>query len=173
MVMDNITAEQRAVERERKTAANLDHVLGYTGPTYAKPMHGEKPITPVEKVVFPFGPAPRDSGGLLYTYMNTVLTADILGKEVRIAGTCISACTVYLGAKRACVEPDAVLWFHAAHDPKTRVIDRRATELMATYWPQPVRDWAQKNRAMERIEFTTLQALTGRELIGMGVRRCA
>lgn len=153
------------------SSSDLTHLLGDTSSALQSP-DGRKIAMPIEKGVTPFGPEPRDAGGSLYTYFNSVLSADLLGREIRISGTCISACTIYLGARNVCVEPDAVLWFHAAHDPNTRMIDHKATQQMASYWPEPVRDWARRNRALERIEFTMSQGITGRELINMGVKRC-
>lgn len=121
----------------------------------------------------PYGPAPRDGGGVLYGYYTDVLRADMASREIRIRGTCISACTVYLGAKNVCVEPDAMLWFHAASDGDRTRPDVRATEHMMTYYPDPVRDWARKTGVDREVTFTRRRALSGEELIRMGVKRCA
>lgn len=127
----------------------------------------------VDTPLRPFGPMPRDGGGVLATYFSAVLKANVLNEEVRIKGTCISACTVYLGARNACVYPDAVLWFHAAHHGETKEIDRPATRQMMGYWPPAVQDWAVKQGVPDSVSFTRRWALTGDELIAMGIIKCA
>jgi hypothetical protein len=131
------------------------------------PQMGPNPDAPV----MPYGPEPRDGGGALYRYFGAVMRADMLGQKVRISGTCISACTVYLGARNVCVEPDAVLWFHAAHVGGR--VDETATREMASYWPESVRAWAESAGATKALEFTRRRSLTGSDLIAMGMRACS
>jgi hypothetical protein len=160
----------------QNAAVDLRLLLGDT--TTALPGSNITPIRyPPEPSLFdlpvrPFGPEPRDNGGYLHQYMGAVLKADMAGRPIRIMGTCISACTVYLGARNACVEPGAVLWFHAAHNGDWSKPDSVATEHMASYWPPAVRDWARANGVFETTVFTKRRSLSGQELISMGVKQC-
>jgi len=161
-----------------RSSGDLRSLLGDTSGNVVPPLYEPgKPFHPsrepwTDGPVRPFGPEPRDSGGYLSTYYNAVLKANLLREPVRIRGTCISACTVYLGAKDSCVYPDAVLWFHAAHHPETRAIDRQATQEMMNYWPPAVRGWARRNGVESHVEFSRTRSLTGVELVAMGVRPC-
>jgi hypothetical protein len=158
--------------------------LGVPHPIYGKPAPRLEPrpayvVAPrspaaieIDVPVYPFGPAPIDPGGVLYDYTSRVRLADRVGVEIEIRGTCVSACTVYLGAKNVCVHPDARFWFHAAHDGKTRRVNDYATQQMATHWPPPIREWAKVVGATDSVDFTPRRSLLGADLIRMGVRRC-
>jgi len=152
----------------------LKSLLGDTSGQTAPPLNYSKGANEarLDLPVSPHGPSPHDPGGRLYGYYSAVLKADMERREVRISGTCVSACTTYLGAKNVCVEPTAVLWFHAAMNPETRQIDRQATLHMATYWPEPVRAWARDVGVYDSLTFTRRKTLTGEDLIAMGVKRC-
>jgi len=144
--------------------------------TPAEMRMGKMPVLPTgvdpDAPVRPYGPAPRDPGGFLNVYYANVNKSNLFHVDIEIKGTCLSACTVYLGAKNACVHPDAMLWFHAAHDHMTMKIDHAATAQMARYWPPAVRDWARRVGVFESVLFTRRMALTGEDAIKLGARRC-
>ena len=120
--------------------------------------------------VHPYGPAPRDSGGRIDDYQRRILAANTWGAEVPIQGTCISACTLFLGAQRACVYRTAVLWFHSAHMDGKRHLS--GNEALMNAYPEPVRRWARDVGATDDIYFTRRRTLTGEQLIAMGVAEC-
>lgn len=122
--------------------------------------------------VRPYGPLPHDRGGAIHRYVMTIQDANVRGDRVEIKGTCVSACTMLLGARDVCVHADAMLWFHAAYNPDTRVIDAGATRKMALYWGAAVTDWARSVGATEGLAFTRRRALSAEEAIRLGVRSC-
>lgn len=118
--------------------------------------------------VKPWGPAPYDWGGLIRDYGARVKK---LGR-VEIRGTCVSACTMYLAVRGVCVDKYALLWFHAAFDLGTGRISPAGSAELRAHWPKPVRDWAARVGALESVTFTWRRALSGVELIAMGVPAC-
>ena len=79
-----------------------------------------------------------------------------------ISGVCASACTMYLGVKNVCVEPDAEVWFHAAHVPGDHRPDPLGSLQMLSYYPKKVRAWAIQVGALEGTEWDGSSVLTGR-----------
>lgn len=121
----------------------------------------------------PFGPPPYDGGGLIPAYQTRIRQADAQGAQVEIRGTCVSACTMWLGARNVCVHPDAMLWFHAARKSGTRRISRFGNDVMSSYWPPAVRKWADRAGVLDSLDFTQGHVLTGADLIPMGFPACA
>ncbi|MDB5651079.1 MAG: hypothetical protein JWL62_2599 [Hyphomicrobiales bacterium] len=113
-----------------------------------------------------------DRGGNLRAYVTDVARLNRDQLEKRIGGLCASACTVYLGVKKVCVEPDAEVWFHAAFLPGSTKPDPTGSLEMLSYYPPNVRRWAIARGALEQIEWSTDHKLTGDQLIAMGLRRC-
>lgn len=94
--------------------------------------------------------------------------------EVRILGTCLSACTLLLGVPDACVSPSARLGFHGpstrtAGLPLPRADYDRISMQMAALYPQPLRGWFLTEA---RYITGTYVEITGRDAIAMGARRC-
>lgn len=148
-------------------------------PTYRTPSNYEAPPSSrqqaaldIDAVVLPFGPGPVDNGGFITTYIENVRHANRTGTELRLTGTCVSACTIYLGARYVCVAPEARFWFHAAYDTYSGKVSADATTMMASYWPGPVQGWAKVVGATGSTAFTMRRSLTGADLIRLGVRRC-
>ena len=145
----------------------------------ARPPELRPPVPPGGRLhgddtpVVPYGPAPRDWGGRLDAYILKVGEANRRRARVEIRGTCVSACTLFLGANDVCVDGAAMLWFHAAYHPTTRRIDAGATRAMALYWGPKIAAWAKSVGATESLEFTRRRALSGEEAIRLGVRRCS
>ena len=110
----------------------------------------------------------EDAGGSVHNYVIAVNLAALRGDQVRIAGRCASACTMYLAT--ACVTPRAVLQFHAARDEATGRIDRAATRDMAAYYPAPLRKWFMANAA--HLSGNQYAELTGAQAIALGARKC-
>ena len=81
-----------------------------------------------------------DRGGKIAHYREAISKAS--GAHV-ISGDCMSACTLWLSYKHSCVEPDAVLWFHAASHGMNgnpwRDIDPVASEGVLQSYPPRLR----------------------------------
>ncbi len=105
-------------------------------------------------------------------YTLKVFIADARGDRIEIRGSCISACTLFLGAKDVCVHPDAMLWFHAAKTSNAGQIDEGATRTMSLYWGPKVAAWAEAVGVTQSLAFTRRRALSGIEAISLGVKRC-
>ena len=120
----------------------------------------------------PWGPAPYDPGGNVFAYQAKVWAADRAGRRIEIRGTCVSACTMFLGAKNVCVSKNAMLWFHAASDPDTKKISNLGNDVMRAYWPKPVQDYVERSGALRTVSFTRGRALSGVELQAMGLPDC-
>ena len=110
----------------------------------------------------------EDAGGSVHDYVIAVNLATLRGDQVRIAGRCASACTMYLAT--ACVTPRAVLQFHAARNEATGKIDRAVTRDMAAYYPAPLRKWFMANAA--HLSGNHYAELTGAQAIALGARKC-
>ncbi len=122
-----------------------------------------------DAAIRPYGPAPRDRGGAVSDYVLKVFYANVRRQRVEIRGTCISACTLFLGAREVC---DAMLWFHAAYNPDDRRIDAGATHKMSLYWGPQIAKWASLAGVHESTAFTRRRALSGEQAIRLGVREC-
>jgi hypothetical protein len=111
---------------------------------------------------------PFDGGGRVGDYLDLVASANATGAKVEIAGICASACTLKLGARNACVHPDAHLWFHAARNRDGR-INALANMIMMQRYPARVRQWALAVGALNSTSFT---AMSGAQAIALGVVNC-
>ena len=117
----------------------------------------------------------EDRGGPVVTYIDHVAQLSKSGAEVRIEGLCLSACTLYLGAKNICIGEEAKLGFHGPASafggfPLPKPEFERLTKQMARHYPKPLRDWFMSTA---RYELTDYYVVTGAEAIRMGVKRCA
>jgi hypothetical protein len=110
----------------------------------------------------------EDAGGSVRDYVIAVNLATLRGDQVRIAGRCASACTMYLAT--ACVTPRAVLQFHAVFDHTAGLIDPAATRDMAAYYPAPLRAWFMANAA--HLSGNQYAELSGAQAIALGAMGC-
>lgn len=113
-----------------------------------------------------------DHGGPLAIYRAEARRLDAAGEALAIRGLCASACTIFLGLRKVCVAPGAVFWFHAARLPGAQAPDPLATLEMLSSYPPAVRDWAIRVKALESLDFDGAKALSGDDLIRMGLPRC-
>ncbi len=108
---------------------------------------------------------PFDRDGNILSYMARISAAP--GQRYVISGEWMSACTMWLGHKGACVEADAVLYFHGAADdrignPWGAVSPLGNALLLGMYPPRvrtAMRPW------LRLAEFHTL---SGRQLASLG-----
>lgn len=78
-----------------------------------------------------------DRGGFLFLYQMRWEKLAAQGVSVRIAGPCLSACTILLGyipRKEVCATPNASLGFHLA-------TMQFATDQLWKIYPQDIRTW--------------------------------
>ena len=115
-----------------------------------------------------------DMGGSVEQRIHEVEKLRASGTSVRIEGTCVSACTLYLGLAKSCVAPNARLGFHG---PRTRLVgipmprkdfDRQSLR-MATYYPGQIRRWFMTEARMITQDYYTI---TGAQAAAMGARLC-
>lgn len=58
----------------------------------------------------------RGEGGYVPDFVAIVRQYNASGEPFRIEGVCKSACTLFLGIRKVCVDRGATLMFHAGHD---------------------------------------------------------
>ena len=94
------------------------------------------------------------------------------GQRVELRGTCLSACTMYLGLPNVCVDPAARFGFHGpygrfGHLP-TDAFDHWSRVISDRFLP-PLRQWFMSSG---RHGGRKLKLVKGAELIRMGYTRC-
>ena len=110
--------------------------------------------------------AARDPGGSVLLRAAEIAALERRGMEKRIAGECLSACTLYLGLSTACFEEGATLGFHGPRlvvgRPLPDAQARRLAAFMASYYPPRVAEWfmaeARFSRRMIRVPAAELVA---------------
>ena len=115
----------------------------------------------------------NDMGGSVERRMAELDRLRYRGDQVRIVGTCISSCTLYLGLPNTCVSPGARLGFHGPRGrafPITRQEFDRVSMLMARQYPPQIRAWFWQEA---RLRVDGYYLLSGEEAIRMGARACA
>ncbi|GAC1335833.1 MAG: hypothetical protein NVSMB26_21270 [Beijerinckiaceae bacterium] len=106
----------------------------------------------------------KDVGGYVNDYRERTELYRAQDREVRLH-ECRSACTLALSLPNVCVYPDSVLKFHAAYDPRNKVINWNETQKLFSTYPATVQ---------ARLGTLTREykILSGSELISLGVRDC-
>lgn len=111
----------------------------------------------------------NDSGGVIGAYLQRFDSLRRSGQSVIIDGSCLSACTMVLGAiprDHLCVTSRARLGFHAAwrfSESGRPIVSPEGTDLLMSSYPPQVRDWIMEHGGLSpRLIF-----LTGRELASM------
>lgn len=103
---------------------------------------------------------PIDAGGNIGDYIRAIAAAR--GQRHEIAGDCMSACTMWLGATRVCVYPDAELWFHSARPPE-------GNAALLAFYPPRVRAFVIRHGLLNSSE---PRGVPGWQLIGLGIPAC-
>jgi len=117
----------------------------------------------------------KDMGGSVEDRLDEIARLEQAGTPVRIVGTCVSACTLYLGLATACVMPKARLGFHGPSTrlkglPLPREEFERLSRLMAAQYPPAIRAWFMAEARMVTGDYITI---SGAEAIRLGARPCA
>lgn len=111
-----------------------------------------------------------DRGGVIATREQQI---EAFGdRRIEIRGTCLSACTLQLGAKNVCVDPSARLGFHgpsASGTPLEPQEFERWSQRMAAYYREPLR-----SRFLDewRHDISKAHYVSGAELISLGYEPC-
>lgn len=116
----------------------------------------------------------NDLGGAVSQRIAKIEHLRAAGTKIRIVGTCVSACTLYLGLPNTCVAPTAQLGFHGPSTrlkgiPLPRQEFERISRQMASYYPSRIRGWFMSQARMRTAGYYTL---SGVEAIAMGARAC-
>ena len=116
----------------------------------------------------------RDMGGPVDARFQKIRDLGQNQTPVRITGTCVSACTLYLGLPQTCVMPEARLGFHGPSSalpgiPLPPDEFERVTQQMAAHYPPALRAWYLAEARMITGSYITI---SGREAIRMGARPC-
>ena len=112
----------------------------------------------------------KDYGGDVLLYERKLIKLKENQREVKIVGTCVSACTLYL--QIACVTPNSKIGFHGVSMYGHYVTDenRRITKLIADTYPPKLKEWFLKNAV--HLYGKDVKYLSGSDVIQMGARKC-
>jgi hypothetical protein len=91
------------------------------------------------------------------------------GELFRIEGHCQSSCTLFLGIRNVCIDRNATLLFHAAHDRNGNPSPPLTTHMLDAYNGR-LRNYVTANRYMETLAF---HSISGSDMIRkFGYRAC-
>ena len=115
-----------------------------------------------------------NQGGHIGNFHKQYDQALFRNEQYRIKGSCMSACTIFLGLPRVCVYPNAQFGFHGAW-PKAASAERQraADAKMGNYLPPRIKElYMKKWRHNGALSFTVL---TGKQIVALqpGLKLCA
>jgi hypothetical protein len=91
------------------------------------------------------------------------------GELFRIEGHCQSSCTLFLGIRSVCIDRNATLLFHAAHDRSQNVSPSLTSHMLGAYNAR-LRNYVTANRYMDTLAF---HSISGSDMIRkFGYREC-
>lgn len=111
----------------------------------------------------------NDGGGLVEKYRMAAYQYRMEGRQVKILGSCRSACVLYLSVPKVCVGPGAVVKAHHAYEQATGVLRPDYTTSMMRELPNNIRARLEPNITRSYNQSATL---TYRELRDLGVPDC-
>ena len=94
-----------------------------------------------------------DAGGEVQPYFDRIDKWNLDNVEVRIKGSCWSACTLYLAAAKVCTYNTASFHFHAPYrvGPRgSKTYDMKYVKKFYDYYPSHVRAWIDYNGGLGR-----------------------
>jgi hypothetical protein len=112
----------------------------------------------------------EDGGGVVTKYEALVDRYSAENREVRILGSCRSACILYLGAKNVCVGPNAVVKAHMAYEPYTEINRPDITAHMMSRIPLRI---SARLAPYITEKYNKMTTLSSSQLIELGVRPCS
>jgi hypothetical protein len=107
---------------------------------------------------------PYGGGGHMQRVDAIIAEYNASGELFRVEGHCQSTCTMFLGIRNVCVDPDANLLFHAALSPKERdhAPFPERNEHMASHYNARLRAFVIGHHYMDSFTF---HAIAGRDII--------
>ncbi|WP_323764773.1 hypothetical protein [Marinovum sp.] len=114
----------------------------------------------------------NDIGGLIQSRANKVSQMRATGQRVEILGTCLSSCTMYLGAGNVCISPNARFGFHGPSSYGRRLVPQdfeRWSNVIASHFKPELQQWFMTT-ARHRIN--GFYRISGRQLIQLGYASC-
>jgi hypothetical protein len=115
----------------------------------------------------------NDYGGSVRKRFGEVQQINRLGQRVEISGaSCMSSCTMYLGAKDVCVNPDTTFGFHGPSRFGSKLTQTEFDEwsrVISSHYPAPVRTWYMQNA---RYSTGNVKRVKGTQLIRLGIPAC-
>jgi hypothetical protein len=110
-----------------------------------------------------------EMGGNYARFDPVVSQYNMSGELFRIEGHCQSSCTLFLGIRNVCIDRNATLLFHAAHDRSRNVSPSLTVHMLDAYRPG-LRNFVTANHYMETLEF---HSISGSDMIRkFGYRAC-
>jgi hypothetical protein len=110
-----------------------------------------------------------EMGGRYARFDPVVSQYNASGELFRIEGHCQSSCTLFLGIRNVCIDRNATLLFHAAHDRSRNVSPSLTTHMLDAY-NASLRNYVTANHYMETLAF---HSISGRDMIQkFGYRAC-
>jgi hypothetical protein len=104
-----------------------------------------------------------EGGGPPGPFLAIVQQYNQSGEVFRIVGNCQSSCTLFLGIRNVCIEPEASLLFHAGRNPST-------TGLMYGAYNSSLSAFLEEHHALETSAYFTI---SGTDMIRkFGYRGC-
>jgi len=113
-----------------------------------------------------------DRGGLLAQRTREIRRFRASGQRVELRGTCLSACTMYLGLSGTCVARTATLGFHGPSKKGHRMTIKEFDHwslVMAKNYREPLRSWFMTEA---RYRTSGYHRISGAELIRLGYKQC-
>lgn len=114
----------------------------------------------------------NDHGGLIQSRANKIRRIRSIGQRVEIRGTCLSACTMYLGAGNVCIAPQARFGFHGPSSYGRRLVStdfEKWSNVLASHYKPELQSWFMSNA---RYRIKGYYYISGEQLIRMGYRSC-
>jgi hypothetical protein len=86
----------------------------------------------------------------------------------RLPVECYSSCTLLLGISGACIRKDTVLYFHGV-TIDGKLAPQSLNDYAASYYPPAIRSWVTANKALRKVQFTTMDS---QQAAALGVKIC-
>jgi hypothetical protein len=110
-----------------------------------------------------------EMGGKYARFDPVVAQYNQSGELFRIEGHCQSACTLFLGIRNMCVDRNATLLFHSAHDNNRNVSPALTAHMLVAY-NSSLRSFVTANHYTDTLAF---HSISGRDMIHkFGYREC-
>ena len=111
----------------------------------------------------------EDGGGLVKKYEEMAYQYKLEGRQVKILGSCRSACVLALSVPKVCVGPNAVIKAHQAYEKDTGIVRPDITAIMMSNLPVQIRQRLEPNISKYYNAKTTLRY---DDLVSLGVKPC-